>query len=71
MPSIAASGMELSSCPLCPIMPTSWLRIGIRPALNQAGRILSTEVNVIASPAPTRMRAMIAETTFVLNARSS
>ena len=71
VPSRTASGIELSSCPACPSMPVSWLSTGIRPGLNQAGSSRSTGVNVIASPAPTRTRAMIAETRLPLNARSS
>jgi hypothetical protein len=43
-------------------MAVSWTNRGIFGALNQAGSSRITDVKVMASPAPTRMRAITADT---------
>ncbi len=58
--STVASGIALSSWPVWPIMPVSWVTRGTRRAGNQALTSRSTLTNVIASPAPTSTRARMA-----------
>ena len=51
-----ANGTTLSSCPSCPDIPVSWVSSGTRAGANHSGISRMTEMNVMASPAPTRTR---------------
>ena len=51
-----ANGTTLKSWPSCPDMPVSCVSSGTRPGANQSGISRITEINVMASPAPTRTR---------------
>ena len=51
------AGWCCATCPSWPIRPVSWVTSGTCWAGNQAGISRSTEMNVIASPSPTSIRA--------------
>lgn len=70
-PSTAANGIALRIWPDWPRMPMDWLRSGTRAGLNHAGSMRRIGPNVSASPAPTKMRPMMAEPMLVLSARST
>ena len=51
-----ANGTTLKSWPSWPDMPVSWVSSGTRAGANHSGISRMTEMNVMASPAPTSTR---------------
>ena len=57
MASAAARGAAAAIAPTWPTMPVSWVTNGACLTRNQTATSRSSEVKIIASPAPSRMRA--------------
>ena len=66
-----ANGAAATIAPSCPIWPVSWVTIGACRTRNHAVTSRSTEVKIIASPAPITPRDSNASGNVATNANAS